>query len=421
MMDSNQLLDLRDCTEFRQRLEAKTPPAVRIIMATLLLLVGAATTWAIAAKASLVVVAHGRIRPTESPNHIYTAVSPYIEGRVIEVLAKEGDQVSKGDLLLRLDTSMIDNEISKRTYAIEAGQAELEKLRQVVTLLDERTRVAKEQASAELNLLLAEHERAVSRRESEIRRAAAALDKSQDHARRTRQLFVKKVETESSWIEAQTQLSQDEEAVIQAKLPLDDSVIAVRRQAIELVDRDHHLRRAELAARIVSREGEIKAEEIELATRQYERHHADLRAPIDGVVISGNVKIGDILKSGQPVLEIAQEDSLRFEAQVSTEDVGDLREGMPVNIKLDAYDFQKFGTLGGSVSYISPDSQLADLTTGGKAFYQVKIDLKETHLSSGDLLGQVKLGMVGVAEIVTARESLLAILAGQIRKTIRVE
>jgi len=118
-MDNCQLLDLTECTEFHQRLQARTPPAVKVIMATLLLFVGAAVAWAIFARASLVVIAQGRIRPTESPNQVYSSVSPFLDGRVIEVLAKEGDPVKKGDVLLRLDTSMINNEIAKKIVRLK--------------------------------------------------------------------------------------------------------------------------------------------------------------------------------------------------------------------------------------------------------------------------------------------------------------
>jgi len=261
----------------------------------------------------------------------------------------------------------------------------------------------------------------VSRQASEIRRTEAALTKSRDHARRTRQLFTSKVAVEASLIEAQAELRQDEESLVQASLPLDNGAIAARRQALQLVDSDHHLKHAELAARIVVREGEVKAVEKELATRKYERQHAELRSPINGVVVAGDAKVGDMLKRGQTVFEIAREDSLRFDAQVSTEDVGDLHEGMPVNLKLDAYNFQKFGTLGGTVCYISPDSQLSGATAGAKAYYQVKIELDDTQIGRDDLVGQVKLGMAGVAEIVTGRESLLSIFSQQMRSTIRIE
>ena len=420
-MSTTELLDLSECTEFRQRLESKTPPAATLVMAVLLLLVVACVVWAILAQASLVVIARGRVRPIETPNRIYSAVSPYLEGRVVEVFVEEGDRVAEGDLLVRFDTSLIDNEIAKRTYAIEAGKTELAKLHQLMDLLDQRTSVARARESAELNRLLAEHDRALKHRKSAIKRAEAALAKSRDHARRTRQLIEKGVVTEASWVEAQTQLRQDELSLEQARLPIDSGAIAVRRQALELVDRDHHLKHAELSVRIASQEGEVKAEEKELDTRQYERRQAELRAPIDGVIVTGSAKGGDVVTPRQLVMEIAEENSLRFEAQVSTEDVGDLREGMTARLKLDAFDFQKFGTVSGTVSYISPDSEISRPTTDGDAFYEVKIDLDDNQLRSGDLVGNVKLGMAGVAEIVTERENLLTIFARQMRKTIRIE
>jgi adhesin transport system membrane fusion protein len=419
-MNNDQLLDLADCTEFRQRLQAKTPPAVSLMLLLLLLLVAAAVVWAVLAKVSLVVVAQGRIRPSETPQRIYPAITAHLEGRVSEVFVKEGDRVAAGDVLLQLDTSKLDNEIAKHTHEIAAGKAELAELRQLVQLLEERTTVAQSQARAELQQQLDKQQRDSSRRKSEIRRAAAALAKSRDHANRIRLLVKQKVETASSWMQASTQMQQDEAALQQAKLPIDEGAIAVRRQALALVDRDHQLKHAELAARIARREGQVKAAGKELANRQYERQHAELRAPLDGVIVTGNVKVGDLLQAGQPALEIAESETLRFEAQVSSEEIGDLREGMDVTLKLDAFDFQKFGTLGGEVSYISPDSQTSD-NEKGESFYRVRIDLRGKQLSRGDLVGQVKLGMAGVAEIVTDRDSLLAVLMRQIRKTIRIE
>lgn len=419
-MNEDQLLDLADCTEFRQRLQAKTPPAVSLMLLLLLLLVGAAVVWAILAKVSLVVVAQGRVRPIETPQRIFPAITAHLEGRVSEVFFKEGDRVASGDVLLQLDTSKLDNEIAKHTHEIAAGKSELAELRQLVQLLDERTAVAKSQAEAELQQQLDKHQRDLSRRESEIRRAAAALAKSRDHANRVQLLVKQKVQTASSWMQATTQLQQDEAALQQAQLPIDEGAIAVRQQALALVDHDHQLKHAELAARIARREGQVKSAEKELANRKYERQHAALRAPLDGVIVKGNIKVGDLLQSGQPALEIAESETLRFEAQVSSEEIGDLREGMDVNLKLDAFDFQKFGTLDGEVSYISPDSQ----TTGNEkseSFYRVHIALRGKQLNRGDLVGQVKLGMAGVAEIVTERDNLLTVFMRQIRKTIRIE
>ncbi len=89
---------------------------------------------------------------------------------------------------------------------------------------------------------------------------------------------------------------------------------------------------------------------------------------------------------------------------------------MPVRIKLDAYDYQKYGTLDGTVSFISPDSGMRE---GQRtAIYLVRIDLEGDEVGRGDLRGRVKLGMAGQAEIVTDQESLLALLLKKIRQTI---
>src|SRR6202041_1928910 len=94
----------------------------------------------------------------------------------------------------------------------------------------------------------------------------------------------------------------------------------------------------------------------ELANLELEQQQAVLIAPVDGVVTEGDVKVGDLIGPGQRVLEIAEQKGFRFEVLVPSNEVGNLRLGMPVRIKLDAFDFQKYGTLTGTVSYISPDS-----------------------------------------------------------------
>jgi len=78
------------------------------------------------------------------------------------------------------------------------------------------------------------------------------------------------------------------------------------------------------------------------------------------VVTTGEVKPGDVLERGKAVFEIAAQQGFRFEGTVPSEEVGHLRVGMPVRIKLDAYDFQRYGVLTGTVSFIAPDSRAGE-------------------------------------------------------------
>ena len=160
---------------------------------------------------------------------------------------------------------------------------------------------------------------------------------------------------------------------------------------------------------------DLEIAKIDLAKWEREREKAVLHAPVGGVVTSKEVKVGDLLETGKPVVEIA-EGGFCFEMKVSNQDIAHLRVGMPVRIKLDAYDYQRYGTLDGTVSFIAPDS---DPGEGHRAAtYVVKIELKGEEVGRGEYRGRVKFGMEGQAEIVTDRESLLSLLVRRIRQTI---
>ena len=137
------------------------------------------------------------------------------------------------------------------------------------------------------------------------------------------------------------------------------------------------------------------------------------------MVIKGDVKLGDLLEPGKPVLELARQEGFVFEGSVASEEVGHLAEGMAVRIKLDAYNYQQYGTIGGTVQFLSPDSgREGEERT---VTYTVRIALSSDEVGRGEYRGRVKLGMTGQADIVTGHRSLLALLVNRIRQTIRLQ
>jgi hypothetical protein len=89
---------------------------------------------------------------------------------------------------------------------------------------------------------------------------------------------------------------------------------------------------------------------------------------------------------------------------------------MPARVKLDAYDYQRYGTAAGTVVFIAPDSGVS----GGQlaAVYLVKIQLAGAEVGIGNFRGHIKLGMTGQAEVVTGQERLLSLLVKKIHQTI---
>ena len=415
--------DLSDCTEFRFALEARPP---RIVHGTVLLLVallGAGVGWLALTKANLVVRAAGRVRPVTTPQRVFTGRGEVLGssqgGRVVEVNCREGDEVKKGDVLVRLDTERLDNELAKRGRALAVAEEELQRLTLMEGLLTRQYEATKGKTEAELAEAAKGVDQEAGKQGADARAAQAELTVAEDDLRRLRDLRESMAASESELVRAQGQVRAARERLAKARLPVNEGKVEILRETLHVAEKDYDVRRAELIMKRGTKQGEVDAARYDLAALERERAQALLRAPIDGVVTSGDLKVGDVLEAGKPVLEIAAEAGFRFEAAVRSDDVGKLRVGLPVRIKLDPFDYQKYGTVAGTVCYISPDSAVPE---GEKApVFVVKVLVDGDQIGRGDLRGQIKLGMAGQAEIVTDRESLLSVLLRTVRQSISLD
>ena len=149
------VLDLADCTEFRLALQARPPRVVHGTLILLVALLATALAWSVATQANLVVRSTGRVRPVATPVKVFSgargeSVSATAGGRVAEVNARIGDVVRQGDILVRLETARLENEIAKQHRAIRAGEEELAKLVQLEELLTHQYEATRAKAEAEL-------------------------------------------------------------------------------------------------------------------------------------------------------------------------------------------------------------------------------------------------------------------------------
>jgi len=299
---------------------------------------------------------------------------------------------------------------------MQTGEEELAQTIRLEDLAARQFEASKAKAEAELAQALEEVHQARQRQAADVRLAQVELESAQDEEARVRKLVASRAASPADLVKANARFREAQEKLDKARLPVDESRVEVLRRALTLAEKDYAVRREELAMKSGSKRGEVEAARIELASLEQERKQAVLRAPMDGVVTAGDIKVGDLLEAGKSVVEIAEQKGFRFEVTVPTEEMAHLRVGLPARIKLDAYDYQKYGALAGTVRYISPDSGVPEGQQA--AFYVVRIELDGHEVGRGDLRGPVKLGMVGRAEIVTDRESLLSLLLKKIRQTI---
>jgi multidrug resistance efflux pump len=329
---------------------------------------------------------------------------------------REGDEVRRGALLIRLETSHLDNDIAKKRQAIRAEEEELANLKHLEKLAARQFAAAVAKARAELAQAQEELKRAGSRRTVDIRLAKLELATTQDEEARLRRLVASQAAAVADLVKATAARRAAAQKLARARLPVDRARVPIARGALEQLQRDQAVKAKELALRRQAKRTALTAARLELANLRLERRHAEIRSPLDGLITRGDVKVGDILEAGKAVVEIAEQKGFVFEAAVLSEEIGHLRVGMAVRVKLDAYDYQRYGTVTGKVCFLSPDSGPAQGRPG--ATYTVRIALDGDQVGRGEFLGRVKLGMAGQAEIITGEESLLSLLLKRIRQTI---
>jgi HlyD family secretion protein len=337
-------------------------------------------------------------------------------GRVEEVTFREGDFVDKDAVLIRLATGRLDHEIIKQQQIIQTSEAELVILEQLAALEERQYQTAKAKAEAELTSTMEEVRLAQARQAMDVRLAEVELADAEHNVTEKQHLVKLGLAAANDLRLARVRMATAQEKWNKARIPIAMHTIEIRRQELARVEREYAVKRKEMAMKRRSKQGDVVAARVALATLELERNQAVIRAPRDGIITTGDVKVGDILEGGKPVVEIADQQGFRFEARVPSEEVGHLQVGMPARIKLDAYDYQQYGTVTGIVEFLSPDSGLPQGQP--HAIYLVRITVESAEVGRGEFRGQVKLGMTGQVEIVTGHESLLRLLVKRIRRTI---
>ena len=196
-------------------------------------------------------------------------------------------------------------------------------------------------------------------------------------------------------------------------------ILRARRQANELEARVASVRnkyRQEASAEVAKIEEELASASSRQAERQSILDHTDLVAPVAGVVkLLRITTIGGVLRPGDELMQIAPaDDALIIEAKVDPRDIGGLHSGLPVSVKIDAFDYSVYGTLNGTLTYISPDTLSEPSAAGQSAqsFYRVHVVLHKRQGrqdTTRDII--IKPGMTAGIDIRTGTRSILKYLA----------
>jgi hemolysin D len=354
----------------------ETPPSPvhRGVLWTIITLVIALIIWASFGQVAIVATAPGKFIPDGRVKEVQPLESSIV--RTIHV--KEGQHVHAGDLLLELDPTISGAELAANTDKYHFNQLEQARLTAELgnrratyadpsrssarIALEERMREARGAAQASK---LAQARAAVEEKRSALAAAQAALQKYQEmtaiaeeRESNARPLVDTGAISREDYLKLKEDLAQnrndraaEEKTVEQSQAALTES-----EHALEQVERDRIVDVYHDLDQRVTDEPQLKGD-LDKARELYELKW--LKAPVDGLVQKIDVTtVGQIVTPAQSLITIVPDGTpLIVEATVTNEDIGYVRPGQAVEVKVDTFPFQKYGTLKGSLVWVSPDAE----------------------------------------------------------------
>lgn len=402
-----------------------------IVLTVLAMLI--ALAWAAFAHFDKIVTAQGRL-VAASPKLV---VGPLEVSTVRAIRVQPGDVVRQDQILAELDPTFAAADMAMSEKRLKSLESRLARLRAEIgeaafapgpfgedgltqaALLDGRLReraarrVSFEREAAELKA-------AIATREEESRRLAELLVIAQEIETMRAELVEKRAAPRLQLMEAQERRIDLEKALAandNERRELDERLVSVgaRRETFE---REW---RREVAEDLERAQNERAAMVEEVAKARRRNSLVELRAPVDAVVLEvADRAVGSILQEAQPIITLVPLNTpIEVEAQIAAGEVGGVRIGDTVRVKLDSFPFQKHGLLEGRVRTISEDAFVNEGEGGtGGMFYRVRIELVRTELK--DVRPNLRLlpGMTLQAEIRVGERTVLSYFLYPIIRTL---
>jgi hemolysin D len=394
--------------------------------------------WALLARIDIVSVAPGRL----VPETYVKIVQPTEAGIVREILVKDGDIVKAGQVLIRLDPteSAADSKASSQQMALERLQ-----VRRLEAELSGRafTRRAGDDAGlfARVQAQYQDHRRAL---EDGIALAEATRDRVGRELAAGREELKKLEKTAPSLRSAansyrtlanqnsvgrleaddRERLATEREADLEAQRATVQSLESALTETERALAQVRSRSRNELQTALTetsARLAQIEQADVKLS---YRGRNLELRAPQGGVVKDlATTTVGAVVQPGTILLNLVP---VRAEVSIRNEDIGFVRAGQSVRIKLATFPFQRYGLLEGKVLSVSADSlpenqnRLSGNDGGpsGPPGYRGIVLLDAQTLVGGMGEFAVGAGMQVTAEIVEGRRTVMEYLLSPVKRVV---
>ncbi len=276
-----------------------------------------------------------------------------IPGRLVERAVDEGDHVTAGQLIARLDDTELVQQLDARRAELAAAEAAL------------------------AELLAGSRPQEIAAAEAALRSAEAVRDRTRLEARRQQDLRATDVATDRELENAQAQLHVAEAQVNEARERLALVREGPRKETI-----------AQARARVAQAQAAV-------ALAQTQVENAQLHAPANAVVLERHAEPGEFVSAGAPILTVADLSHVWLRAYLNETDLGRIQLGQSADVHTDSFPDK---TYHGRLTFIAQEAEFTPKTVQTTKervtlVYRIKIDLDNAS-------GELKPGMAADATLV---------------------
>ena len=320
-------------------------------------------------KVDVSVRSSGIVRPVTEKNELRSLVAGTIE----QVMVSEGQHVTKGQVILRLQEDISNSKLSQTSFELKQREAYISDL----------TRLA---AGGGGGLQSTLYQQQYNRFVSTLNEQQATTRKLASDLEMYQKLFDDKVIAEKELRDKQYEY---------------DKSVAAYRSAVQ----QQRSAWAEELSRYRLESNRLQADAAQL---EKQKEWNLIKAPVSGTLQQFSGKYaGGYVQVGELMGVISPDSNLIAECLVSPRDIGYLRAGMPVKFQVDAFNYNEWGVVEGKVQSVDNDFTLVE----NQPVFRVKCQFASTevHTANG-VKGSLKKGMTLQARFILTKRSLFQLL-----------
>ena len=314
----------------------------------------------------------------------YLPINTKIDGQIAQVYYTEGENVKKGDLLLRLSNPVLESASATGQAELDAAQAKVNVLKSQIEGFGSMIDVVNEMLDLELQEVQSE----LRQSEQNLQIASAEVKRFTPYVKSgviAQVDFDESKSTELAW--------KAEVAAKRAKIKLVElSKEAAENNILVMGDRIDDPK-SKLLAELRIAEAEVKRLEVELFYTKQQSKQLEILAPRDGAIYANYRQVGEYLRPAEEALALSFPGRTWAMGQISASQVSKVRPGQMVRVSIPALNIKTTGTVAsvGHRAVYAKGGYTADFRSGVATDVPIKVMLD--HLPE-DVPSGIRLDMV---------------------------